>query len=639
MKNKLILFSFIIIFIFSGVSIANAYSWSDLRKECFLEKAELKNPSQTIIKAESPQGGPFIFVQDNKFLLSRVYDYNLKSFYDYDVIETTGLEKNALNYLKFLNDNNYNTEIFFSPYSKSQKKIVVDFSRNIISGNFSFLLKFKGSYLAKYFISSDSSNYIQVKNVNNFDFRYLKIIFEPLSKDGVVNNKLSIQELNVKKTKSFVTYLLNSISNSDIDIYSSYQCNDKESLNKILNSLQADSRKISFTTDINTKKYLLNFADNPVYNNDFDGDGILNDKDNCIFYFNLNQSDLDGDLIGDACDFDNSVKNFYEKDSDGDQIGDQNDNCPYIYNPSQLDKNGDKKGDLCADDDRDGKIGFMDNCPYIYNPDQKDINVNNVGDACEFDKDKDGIFDSIDNCISIPNSAQNDKDLDGIGDKCDNCDIYNPRQIDKNNNGIGDKCEKLSQYKKENDKDKDGILDSDDNCISIPNPAQNDKDLDGIGDKCDNCPGIKNKKQIDLDDNSIGDMCEDSDNDGILGYLDNCMFYANPKQEDQDNDGIGNVCEDDDFDGIVTILDNCPNVSNKDQLDIDGDGIGNKCDNINNSFIESNKTMFYFFIIFITVIFAILIFFMVKKIKSSEDSVLKNNKEDELENDVDFGIK
>lgn len=37
-------------------------------------------------------------------------------------------------------------------------------------------------------------------------------------------------------------------------------------------------------------------------NPDIDNDGILNNDDNCVDVFNPNQEDVDGDLIGDACD-------------------------------------------------------------------------------------------------------------------------------------------------------------------------------------------------------------------------------------------------------------------------------------------------------------------------------------------------
>jgi hypothetical protein len=45
-------------------------------------------------------------------------------------------------------------------------------------------------------------------------------------------------------------------------------------------------------------------------NPDVDGDGILNNDDNCPSVSNINQEDLDGDGIGDVCDFCNDIVNI-----------------------------------------------------------------------------------------------------------------------------------------------------------------------------------------------------------------------------------------------------------------------------------------------------------------------------------------
>jgi len=72
---------------------------------------------------------------------------------------------------------------------------------------------------------------------------------------------------------------------------------------------------------------------------DGDGDGILDDVDNCVFLANPDQSDLDGDGVGDACN------DAY--DSDGDEYADSLDNCPTTSNPDQEDTDGDGIGDVC----------------------------------------------------------------------------------------------------------------------------------------------------------------------------------------------------------------------------------------------------------------------------------------------------
>lgn len=75
-------------------------------------------------------------------------------------------------------------------------------------------------------------------------------------------------------------------------------------------------------------------------------------------------------------------------DQDSDGIGDAQDNCPAVANPDQTDSNGNGVGDACEppappDQDTDGIADAQDNCPLVPNSDQLDSNHNGVGDACE----------------------------------------------------------------------------------------------------------------------------------------------------------------------------------------------------------------------------------------------------------------
>lgn len=105
--------------------------------------------------------------------------------------------------------------------------------------------------------------------------------------------------------------------------------------------------------------------------NDYDGDGILDSEDNCIFVANPLQEDADGDGVGDFCDICVSVANPAQEDADADGIGDS---C-----------------DTCTDTDNDGKgnPGFphntcnLDNCPTIFNPNQSDLDLDGLGDICD----------------------------------------------------------------------------------------------------------------------------------------------------------------------------------------------------------------------------------------------------------------
>jgi hypothetical protein len=99
---------------------------------------------------------------------------------------------------------------------------------------------------------------------------------------------------------------------------------------------------------------------------DSDGDGVLDEDDNCIAVPNPDQTDSDGDGFGDACDDDPGCT-----DGDGDGVCDDQDNCPAVANAEQADADRDGLGDVCDacpadpdnDADRDGICGNVDLCP------------------------------------------------------------------------------------------------------------------------------------------------------------------------------------------------------------------------------------------------------------------------------------
>jgi hypothetical protein len=166
-------------------------------------------------------------------------------------------------------------------------------------------------------------------------------------------------------------------------------------------------------------------------------------------------------------------------------------------------------------------------------------------------------------CVAaLPEPLCSDGDLDGICDEVDNCPaIANPDQADVDSNGTGDLCEVET-------------------CT--------DGDLDGICDEVDNCPAVANPDQADADSNGTGDLCEveacaDSDLDGVCDEVDNCPAIANPDQADADSNGTGDLCDvetctDSDLDGICDDLDNCPAVANPDQVDTNANGTGDLCE-------------------------------------------------------------
>lgn len=597
----------------------------NLQPSCFKEYASFSLSGNSGAKINIGQRKNLIFVAGIDDLFWKVFDYGKGVDVDYKVLSLSGASKEAEKNVRYFKDGNVATSFSFNSYSKEPKEILIDAGKTLKVNSFSFKLNYTGNFRPVFYIAKntewkDADNFFSVKadQVENFlDWRYLKIVFEKYNKDDKENEDLAIQELSIVENDD-ITYLVKSKSNSNVDVYADYRCAEPANLQRAINEIDRQTSRETFAVDAKTRVYNITLSENDNFNKDFDGDTRDNDYDNCPFVSNRDQSDVDGDWVGDACDLDNEKKNFGEVDSDKDGIGDSLDNCPYVVNATQLDSNADKTGDACADDDHDGIVGYKDNCKDIANANQKDINVNGVGDACEFDKDKDGVFDSLDNCLSQANPDQKDADSDAIGDSCDNCNLYNPQQIDANNDGQGDTCEADAKYKVDNDEDKDGILNAIDNCRKAANPQQEDGDKDGVGDLCDNCRDLQNTDQKDDNKNNVGDFCEDVDADGVTGYLDNCQYQANAKQEDKDNDGVGDVCEDNDADGVLALNDNCPLVSNKDQSDVDGDKIGDVCDQKDNRLIESNKTFFIGFIVFIALIFLGLIGFMVKKMREDK---------------------
>jgi len=294
-----------------------------------------------------------------------------------------------------------------------------------------------------------------------------------------------------------------------------------------------------------------------------------------------NQTDSDGDGVGDAC----------QGDMDGDGVPDESDNCPLTRGADQSDRDRDGVGDLC------------DNCPRTPNPDQTDL-VNDSGDpypdgrgdACNGDSDEDGILDKEgDNCTFDYNPDQANQDEDPMGDACDLC----PRDYSPYN-----------QPEACGEGDFDGVPNLSDNCPKQYNPDQApyaegggfpgqacayclvsqspwawDNDNDGVWDSwdCDNCPGVANPGQEDADGDLIGDAC------------DNCRRVPNFGQRDSDSDGVGDLCAFCDFNGSCGELedyfncpDDCPAVCGNsvkedpaegcdDGNTVDGDGCDGNC--------------------------------------------------------------
>jgi hypothetical protein len=103
--------------------------------------------------------------------------------------------------------------------------------------------------------------------------------------------------------------------------------------------------------------------------------------ENALRYLAIRAVD-EQDNVGRVGTFDRGAPPVGDADNDGDL--DNADNCPNDFNPDQSNQDGDALGDACdPDDDGDGVNDTADNCPIDANPDQADNDHDGIGNACD----------------------------------------------------------------------------------------------------------------------------------------------------------------------------------------------------------------------------------------------------------------
>lgn len=345
---------------------------------------------------------------------------------------------------------------------------------------------------------------------------------------------------------------------------------------------------------------------------DSEGDGVPDCIDNCPTIDNTDQTDTDGDGLGDACEppsndscanalpVDSSNQSgfisFATNDGPGACGAEAGRDLWFTYtNDTGLDVQANIF--TCSNlTNFDTVIGIYDSCagsPTLCNDDSGICGNNSDSSVLDWTipcgetvliqlagkGDATGHY--LIGFSFVP--IGDDSDGDGVGDSCDACPGFDDN-VDSDGDGSADGCDLCQGNDASDDTDADGTCNDLDGCPTDPaktspglcgcGTSDVDSDGDNTPDCTDNCPGDANK--INPGQCGCGIPDDDADGDGTANCNDGC-----PNDSNKTSPGIcgcGTPDDDTDSDGTADCNDGCPNDSNKTEPGVCGCGVADDDD-------------------------------------------------------------